>query len=132
MMAGASRTSVVLGFSNSAEYVGKTDSALNAFMRSTFASFADTIDGGAGNDTLSGGFGPDTFVFTPGQGGSDVIHRFEAWDTLQFQGFSFPNLASAQASLAQSGQDVTFNAGGQQIIFTNTMLATVMQAQWLL
>jgi Ca2+-binding RTX toxin-like protein len=132
MMAGASRTSVVLGFSNSAEYVGKTDSALNAFMRSTFASFADTIDGGAGNDTLSGGFGPDTFVFTPGQGGSDVIHRFEVWDTLQFQGFSFPNLASAQASLAQSGQDVTFNAGGQQIIFTNTMLATVMQAQWLL
>jgi Domain of unknown function (DUF4214) len=132
LAAGGTRTSVVLGFSNSGEYVNSTNPALISYMRTVTPTRNDSLEGGTGNDLMSGGEGADTFIFRNGQGGSDVIHRFESWDTLQFIDFGYANVAAAQAFLTQNGADVVFNNQGETITFVNTSLVSVQQAQWLL
>ena len=122
---GQSRTSVVLGFSDSAEYVGVTTPALNAYMQSAVPSWNDTLEGGAGNDVLSGGLGADNYVFRAGQGGVDHIYYYEAWDSLSLLGFGYANAAAATSHMTQSGANVIFADQGETLTVHNTTIAQI-------
>ena len=50
---GATRTSVVVGFSESAEYKGNEQGALGAFVQNSVPWDANVLDGGGGSDTAS-------------------------------------------------------------------------------
>lgn len=127
---GASRASVVLGFSNSGEYRARTDSVLDAFMREARVEWNDVIEGGAGDDQMNGGIGSDMFVFHKGQGGNDTIFGLEPWDQLQLSGFGFTSQADAMSHMNQVGGDVVFNSQGQRIVFTDSNLAEMKRVRF--
>jgi Ca2+-binding RTX toxin-like protein len=114
---GASRTSVVLGFSESNEYKAATRAGLTTFIATAFPGETDFLDGGTGNDALDGGRGVDTYVFTKGQGGSDHIYGFETWDHVQLNGFGYASAAQARSHLTQVGPDLVFADQGETITF---------------
>lgn len=126
---GASRAQVVVGFSESGEFVRNTNAKLDTFMATAEGKWNDIIEGGAGNDTMNGGIGSDTFVFRNGQGGNDTIHAFEPWDKLQLSGFGFNDESNALARMQQTGADVLFSHSGQQITFVNTTMAEMQRVK---
>ncbi len=130
MSGGSSRASVVDGFSESAEYRANTTAALRAFMQGGMTPWMDTLNGGAGDDTMIGGRGSDTFQFAKSAPGSDHIYGFEAWDTLNLQGFGYLNAAAAISHMTQSGADVIFADQGETITFHNTTLGVVSAASY--
>ena len=73
-----------------------------------------TLAGGAGNDVLIGSGGNDTFLFTFGEGGQDVVKGFQAHgagaqgDLMALAGFADHSFdqAVADGHIAQSGADV--------------------------
>ncbi len=125
---GASRASVVTGFSESPEYQGTTGAALRTFMRTGVPTWSDTIDGGAGTDVLFGGRGSDTFRFDRLAAGSDQVFGLENWDTLNLVNFGYASVAAATSHMSQSGADVIFADQGETINFRNTALGTVTAA----
>jgi len=127
---GGSRADVVLGFSESREYVNTTTPDLVNFMRVVEPKWNDVIEGGAGDDAMNGGIGSDTFVFRGGRGGNDVIHGFEAWDQLQLSGFGLSTAAQALSRMSQQGTDVLFAQGDQRITFLNTSLADMARVKY--
>ena len=78
-----------------------------------------TFVGGAGNDVLIGGGENDTFMFTFGEGGQDVVKGFQAHgasvqgDLVSLVGFADSSFAQAVADghIAQSGADVVVSDG---------------------
>ncbi len=120
---GTSRTSVVTGFSESAEYQSSTSSAFLSYMRTVQPSWNDVIDGGAGNDIVSGGHGSDTYTFRASEVGTDQVYRFESWDTLQFVGFGYVSSAAAISHMSQSGANVLFVDRGETVTFHGATLA---------
>jgi hypothetical protein len=128
---GATRTSVVTGFSESGEYIVGTNPALRTYMQTVQPSWNDTIDGGVGNDAMAGGHGADTFVFARTALGTDHVYQVESWDTLQFSGFGYANAAAAKSHLAQSGADVVFVDQGETITFHHATIADLQAANWL-
>jgi Ca2+-binding RTX toxin-like protein len=128
---GESRTSVVLGFSDSGEYKIAKNTAFVSYMKTVYAGFNDSLDGSTGDDQLSGGLGADTFAFSSSEVGSDIVHRFEAWDTVRLIGFGYATKAVALAKVTQQGADAVFSDKGESITFVNTTLSTLQQADWL-
>jgi Ca2+-binding RTX toxin-like protein len=128
---GATRTSVVLGFSESQEFVTATAPSHNAYMRTVRPDWNDVVEGGAGNDTLSGGHGADTLVFRAANVGTDHVYRFEAWDSLQFVGFGYASSAQAISHMSQSGANVVFADQGESITFHGATIADLQAANWL-
>lgn len=120
---GNSRAALVLGLSDSREFINRSNAALDGFMRAGNVSWNDAIEGGAGDDIMNGGTGSDTFIFRQGAGGSDLILGFEPWDNLQLSGFGFRTPGDAISRMVQDGADVVFDARGQTIRFANTRLA---------
>ncbi len=86
---------------------------------------SDRLDGGAGDDILSGQDGVDTFIFNAADAGSDRVIGFADGETVELVGFSFANLAAAEAAFSQVGTDVVFSAGGVTATFEGTNLAAV-------
>ena len=43
-----------------------------------------------------------------GEGGTDTIVDFEAWDTISFEGYDYSELSSASHLLRQEGGDVVY------------------------
>jgi hypothetical protein len=127
---GATRASVVLGFAESAEYVNKTTPPMVDYMRSAEMRWTDLIEGGTGNDKLAGGRGGDIYVFRAGQGGSDEIYGFEAWDELQLSGFGYVNSGQPMARMSQQGANVVFADQDQTITFRNTTLKAFDTVRW--
>lgn len=123
--AGMSRASVILGFSDSAEYIGKTTPALNAYMQTAVPAWNDTLEGGSGNDKLCGGMGADNFVFRAGQGGVDDIYYYESWDSISLLGFGYANAAAATAHMTQSGSNVIFADQGESLTIHGTTLGQI-------
>jgi Domain of unknown function (DUF4214)/FG-GAP-like repeat/RTX calcium-binding nonapeptide repeat (4 copies) len=127
---GATRASVVLGFSESAEYRNNTDSAFHTYMREALPAWNDVIEGGAGNDVVSGGHGSDTYIFRQGAGGIDDVYGFESWDQLQLSGFGYANAAAALAHMTQSGSNVVFSDQGETITFRGATLAEMAKVKY--
>lgn len=111
LLGGASRSSIIVGFSESAEYKALSESA------------NDTLDGSAGDDHLHGGRGNDIYVFDASEPGSDHVYGLEAWDTLRFAGFGYADASAALANLTVSGANVVFADQGETITFHDTTIA---------
>ncbi len=120
---GATRAKVVLGFSDSEEFVAGTIETLNTWMRATDSSAGDVLFGGSDNDRMFGGFGSDSFVFDASLDGADFVGDLERWDTLVFNGFSYTSREDALAHITQVGEDAVFSDQGNTITFYNTTVA---------
>ncbi len=129
---GANRTSVVVGFSESAEFTAATSASMMAYFRATHADRRDTIEGGAGNDSLSGGLGSDTYMFSKNAPGTDHVYQFEVWDTLRLTGFGYTDATQAISHMAQVGENVLFSDQGSSIYFHGASLADMRAASWVL
>ena len=125
---GASRASVVDGFSESAEYQASSASAFASFMQTGMPNWADTLDGGAGDNILLGGRGSNTYVFDQLAGGNDQIYGFQGWDVLNLRNFGYADATAATAHMSQTGADVLFQDQGETIAFHNTALSVVTGA----
>ena len=123
--AGASRESVVNGFSESQEFIANTDVAFTSFMQNNLPGWSDVLTGGPGGDRMVGGRGSDMFAFNAGEGGADHVYGLEVWDKLQLTGFGYATDADALAHMNQLGQDVIFDDQGVSITFHNTSLANL-------
>ncbi|MCG8015397.1 MAG: hypothetical protein JAY97_04205 [Candidatus Thiodiazotropha sp. 'RUGA'] len=69
---------------------------------------SDSLYGGAGNDLLIGGRGDDTYIFSTGDGQDRIDNRGGGFDTLQFEGIEFSEIASG---LMRSGDDLILRVG---------------------
>ncbi|MCT4372255.1 DUF4214 domain-containing protein [Yangia mangrovi] len=115
---GMSRSEVVQGFAQSAEFIAGTEADYEAWMRGQ--GIDDVLDGGTGDDILVGGAHADLFLFA--SGGSATIADFEAWDTLRLEGFGFADTAAARAAFVQDGDDLLLTAGGSDLVLLGTDL----------
>ncbi|MCU7869288.1 MAG: hypothetical protein KZQ98_12250 [Candidatus Thiodiazotropha sp. (ex Lucinoma borealis)] len=70
---------------------------------------ADSLTGGTGNDVLSGGRGDDIYVFMAGDGEDLIDNLGGGFDTLQFEGIDFNQVASG---LMKSGDDLILQVSG--------------------
>jgi Tol biopolymer transport system component len=133
--AAQTRTQVVTGFSESAEYTAGTRAGTDAFMRNVMTTWSDTLVGGAGDDQLTGGRGSDRFVFLKSEGGNDTIYGFESFDSLELTGFGFGTSAAALAAISQQGANAVLSYTGGSITFADTQVSVLqgMTAQgWVL
>jgi Ca2+-binding RTX toxin-like protein len=121
---GATRESIVNGFSESQEMVGNTDLTLVGYMRS-ISPWRNTLDGGAGDDTLLGGRGVDTFVFDANEDGSDTVYGLDDWDMLRFENFGFNRSSDVFNFFSETNGEAVFSYEGVSITFDNTPLAGI-------
>ena len=84
---------------------------LRTFMQTTMTAWADTLNGGAGDDILYGGRGADVFQFDKSAVGSDQIYGFESWDILNLTGFGYANSAAAASHMKTSAFRLSFSGG---------------------
>jgi len=119
---GATRESIVKGFSESPEFIGNTDLTLINYMRS-ISIWQNTLDGGAGDDTLLGGRGVDTFVFNANEDGSDIVYGLEDWDLLRFDNFGYTQTSDVFSFLSEVNGQAVFSDQGVTVTFFNTPLA---------
>lgn len=117
---GASRESVVVGFSNSLELKTKTAAPLANWVRGLGED--DWLEGGAGNNSLAGGMLTDRFVFDSAMDGTNHVLDIEAWDFLFFRNFGYANDDQARSHMSQRGADVVFADQGVNVIIENTQL----------
>ena len=82
-----SREEVVLGFSESPEFITGSHGDLVEYMRGLGGD--DRVAGGTGDNILFGGWRSDTFVFNASQDGSHAVVGLEARDMIELQQFSF-------------------------------------------
>jgi Ca2+-binding RTX toxin-like protein len=120
-----SRTQVVIGFSESGEYINRMRPSADVFMRGTMLEWNDKMSGGQGDDMLTGGRGADFFFFRATEAGNDTIYGFESFDRMQFAGFGFANSAAALAGMSQQGANVVFSYANGSITFADTQLSTL-------
>ncbi len=84
----------------------------------------DTIIGGRGNDVLTGDEGADIFAFVMGDNTMTMTDFEPGVDDLAFVGlpggFTVANLIPF---VSQVGNDVVIAAGGQQVVFEDTLLS---------
>ena len=117
------RTEVVTGFSQSREFISKSEANLLAYMRGLGVD--DRLVGGAGQNILFGGIGADTFVFDKASGGSHQVADLERWDRIEMTGFGYAGFSDVRAFLTQSGSDVVFADQGIRITFEDIGLGQV-------
>lgn len=118
---GQSRAQVVLGFSQSLEFVNGTAADLKGWVRGQ--GIDDTLVAGGGGSTLYGGAMADAFVFDgPSAGATHQVNDFEAWDTVLLDGFGYASAAEARGRMVQSGADVVFSDQDTVIRFLDTRL----------
>ncbi len=130
LSSGATRASVVLGFSDSDEYRGATDVQVRNFMLATMTPWMDRLTGGAGNDSMIGGRGSDLFNFNLAAPGADHVFGFESFDRLLFSNFGYASAADAVSRMTQQGADVVFADRAETITFHNTSLVTATAAEF--
>jgi Ca2+-binding RTX toxin-like protein len=125
---GMSRADVVVGFSDSAEFRSTSSSGFKNYMTSSFGSWSDWLEGGAGNDVMVGGRGVDAFSFRNSDaGGSNDVYGLENLDRLWFSGYGYSGASDVMSHMAQDGHNVMFSDAGQSITFHNVTLAQVAQ-----
>ncbi|MCR8547414.1 DUF4214 domain-containing protein [Salipiger sp. P9] len=123
---GMGRAEVVLGFSQSTEFVNSTADALKAWIRGidhgTGDVAQDVLDGGTGENWLAGGLYADAFRFAQADGGSHHVLDLEPWDYLELTGFGYADAGEALAHMTEVGGDLVFSDQGVEIVFAHTAL----------
>jgi Ca2+-binding RTX toxin-like protein len=120
---GTSRADVVLGFSQSREFVNRTGPSFEDWMRAQGTD--DALDAGSGANILYGGMMSDVFVFDAAQGGQHTVGDLEPWDRLDFRNFGYVNDAQAIANMQQLGTSVVFSDQGLTAVFLDTQLSGI-------
>lgn len=121
---GMIRAEVVLGFSQSQEFINDTNTPLKAWIRAQGVN--DVLDGGAGTNVLSGGQFADSFVFNANDDGTHRVLDLEAWDRMEFNGFGYTSDNDVRAHMSQTASSVTFVDQDVHITFDNTQLSQIM------
>ena len=127
---GRSRAEIVIGFSQSQEFVTSQDPLLTAWGRSLGDD--DYLDGEGGNDLLVGGPLVDVFKFSRSEGGRAIIADLEPWDRIVLEGFGFADGAGVIASLAEENGNTVLRQNGIEIIMSNTLLSELDATQFVL
>jgi hypothetical protein len=126
---GATRQSVLLGFSESLEFKNNTSESLHSFIKNDMSSiWSDRLDGGLGNDNLFGGLGGDTFTFNPSLPGTDHVFGVDIFDRVEFSGFGYSNLTQLFSHMSQVNTGVVFSDLGETVTFHHSDL-TILQSQ---
>ncbi|ABD57134.1 Allergen V5/Tpx-1 related protein (plasmid) [Jannaschia sp. CCS1] len=125
---GGTREQVVQGFAQSAEFITNTEQNFTTYMGSLEG---DVLSGNTGDDILLSGYTADTFVFDADEDGKDTVLQFDAWDTLQFEGFGYTKASDALAHMQASGSNVMFSDQGVDITFFGTDLSVLEQADFI-
>ncbi|MEL6754182.1 MAG: DUF4214 domain-containing protein, partial [Pseudomonadota bacterium] len=120
---GATKASVVLGFSQSPQFQAETAEAVKTWMRDQ--GVHDVIEMEAGSNIAAGGQYADLFIFEADESGDTTVLDFEAWDYLTLDGFGYASLADAKAQMTQVGADVVFNDQSLQVTLKNTQLSDI-------
>jgi Ca2+-binding RTX toxin-like protein len=120
---GATRESVVLGFSESREFIRNTSQPMANWIRQLGED--DILEGGTGNNKLAGGILSDRFVFDAGMLGTHQILDLEAWDRLHFRGFGYTSEAQARNHMNQVGDDVEFVDQDVRVTLDNILLGQI-------
>ncbi|MDC0739359.1 DUF4214 domain-containing protein [Cognatishimia sp. SS12] len=115
-----SRTQVVYGFSESAEFKQRSAPDLAAYMLAQGQD--DRLSAGAGDNTLFGGRLADTFVFNATVDGRSIVLDIEAWDRVELQQYSQNSASEIVDSLVQVGDDVELTQDDMTIVFQNRTL----------
>ncbi|GJE66800.1 hypothetical protein LNAOJCKE_4022 [Methylorubrum aminovorans] len=127
---GASRESVLLGFSESPEFKANTDALFKSYMRDGLDDWGQTYNAGSGENHVLGGRGSNTFVFDLDDGAAQTnVYGAQAWDTLQFNNFGYSGL-QAITHMTQAHGDVTFADRGVTVIFHDTTIAALSQLNY--
>ncbi|MCR9177793.1 MAG: DUF4214 domain-containing protein [Alphaproteobacteria bacterium] len=117
------RADIVLGFSQSREFINVTAPAVKNWVRDQGSH--DRIEAGPGKNLVAGGMFADTFVFGAGDVGQTTVADFEAWDYLQFDGFGYTQLADVTGRMTQMGNDLLFADKGVSVLLTDTRLEDI-------
>jgi Ca2+-binding RTX toxin-like protein len=129
LRAGEGREDVLVGFSQSAEFVRNTTPDVLAYMR---ALPGDVFKGGAGDDILAGGDLADLFIFDAADTGHDRVLQLDPWDSLQFTGFGYTTTADAIAKMQARGPDVVFDDAGVTATFADQTLLEIQALQFVI
>ena len=127
---GMSRAEVLLGFSESREFVDATAAEIKPWIRGA-DEFDDLLAGGSGNDRLVGGSGADYFQLSPG-GGHDQIMDFEVWDWLDLRDFDFESIAEARSHMSQSGNNALFAHENTTAVLKNVALSSLVDDNFII
>ncbi|MEX0368946.1 MAG: DUF4214 domain-containing protein, partial [Ruegeria sp.] len=125
-----SRSEVVAGFAQSAEFRRNTEDDLVAWMRAQ--GIDDVLDGGAGDNVLFGGILADCFVFTPWDDGHHEVVGFEDWDLLDVSAFDYRDAAEARAQFTQTGDGAVFSDQGVTVTLDGVALAQLTDDMFLI
>lgn len=121
MAGGESRAEVVLGFSQSNEFINATQGSLLHWVRDV-TWVDDEIHAGTGVNIVAGGALADRFVFDATVTGTTTVLDFEVWDQLILSRFGYQDDDAVMERFSQSGNSVVFSDGGVEIMFLNATL----------
>ncbi|SDF37228.1 DUF4214 domain-containing protein [Limimaricola pyoseonensis] len=111
---GWSRETVVLGFSQSPEFIRDSAPRLEAWMRGEGPD--DRLDGGGGDNLLMGGIGADVFLFHHDDAGRHEVADPEPWDSFSFEGFGYVGPRQVRARTFLRDGDLVFEDQGVRVI----------------
>jgi len=120
-------------FQNTYELRNSTAEAAEAFVQTIYATSADTLLGGTGNDILFGGRGADEFVYDTQTDGQDTILDFTIGaDTIDLgSNAAFDSLAEILAVGSQDGLNTVFDFGnGNTLTLENSVLTELTEDEF--
>jgi hypothetical protein len=124
-----SRAEVVVGFSQSREFITGSQAELKDWVRGlnhgTDALAQDVLIAGPDKTLMVGGHFADEFRFSRQTEGSHEVVDLEPWDYISLQGFDYDSAADARADMRQSGTDVIFTKDDTMVTFVNTALSEI-------
>lgn len=127
---GFSRAQVVNGFSQSPEFIARTDADVKDWIRGQGVD--DILVSGGGDNTLAGGILADQFVFEVVDGATHDVLDLEAWDYIDMFDFSYGGAAQVIDQMTQVGRDTVFQDQGVTITFRETTIADFTDDMFLL
>ena len=123
---GGSRAEVVLGFTQSAEFVAESAPRVKEWIQNPFSEgIDDTILVGGGDNLIAGGSLADVFIFDAAAPSTTVVADLEAWDFIDLESFGFADTTAARAAFSQVEEDTVFEAQGTTITFADVALSDI-------
>ncbi|NDW01300.1 DUF4214 domain-containing protein [Salipiger sp. PrR002] len=112
--AGASRSEVVMGFSQSAEFTAATAPALTNWLHAQGPH--DELAGIGGTDQMFGGRMSDVFMFSPDLAGRTTIRDFEPWDEINLGSFGYLDADEARSHFTRTEGGLLFSDGDVEVL----------------